>query len=69
MSLSLSQCVHLDTSQADETRGNHDAARTERRRRTAGPFGPIEVAARDTDWSQLLTSGMKHMKHGRTGYY
>jgi len=34
----------------------------QRRRRTAGPFGPSEAAARDTGW--LLTNGMKNMIYG-----
>ena len=34
----------------------------QRRRRTAGPFGPNNAAARDTDG--LLTNGMKDMIHG-----
>ena len=34
----------------------------QRRRRTAGPFGPIEAAARDTGW--LLTNGIKDMIYG-----
>ena len=34
----------------------------QRRRRTAGPFGPSEAAARDTGW--LLTNGIKDMIYG-----